>query len=92
MTRHFFFPLIAVLFAATLLAAPPADSGDCVAGNPSSPVKIEVFSDFQCPACRTFYLNTMRTIIPEYADAGKACVVYREFPLQMHSHAREAAH
>ena len=95
MMRKSFVILMAVLLAATLLAIPSvraADSGDCIAGNPSSPIKIEVFSDYQCPACQTFYLNTMRTIISVFADAGKACVVYREFPLQMHPHAREAAH
>jgi protein-disulfide isomerase len=83
-----------LLFAAMLAIAPSmhaVDSGACVAGSISSPLKIEVFSDYQCPACRQFYLTTMRTIIPEYADSGKACVIYREFPLPMHNHAREAA-
>jgi len=92
--RIVFYSRIAVLIAAAMLAVPglrAAESGSCVGGNPSSPIKIEVFSDYQCPACRAFYLNTMRTILPEYADTGKACVVYREFPLQMHNHAREAA-
>ena len=76
--------------------APPsgraAESGDCVRGNPSAPIKIEVFSDFQCPACQAFYQRSIRNVLTEYADTGKACLVYREFPLQMHSHAREAAH
>jgi protein-disulfide isomerase len=93
--RRIFYPLMAVPIAVALLAASPAralESGDCLAGNTSSPIKIEVFSDYQCPACRAFYLNTMRTIIPEFGDSGKACVAYREFPLSMHSHSREAAH
>jgi len=83
-----------LLFAAVLAMAPAlhaVDSGACIAGSISSPLKIEVFSDYQCPACRQFYLTTMRTIIPEYADSGKACVIYREFPLPMHNHAKEAA-
>ena len=83
-----------LLFASMLAVAPPlqaVDSGACIAGSISSPIKIEVFSDYQCPACKAFYLSTMRTIIPEYADSGKACVIYREFPLPMHSHSREAA-
>jgi protein-disulfide isomerase len=89
--RNVFYALV---LAAAMLAAPSlraADSNSCVAGNVSAPIKIEVFSDYQCPACRAFYLNTMRTILPEYADSGKACVIYREFPLQMHSHSRDAA-
>jgi len=94
MVRNMFSPLIAVLVLATMPSAPSlwaAESGDCVGGNPTSPIKIEVFSDYQCPACQAFYLNTMRTILPEYADSGRACVVYREFPLSMHNHARVAA-
>ncbi|OFW01627.1 MAG: hypothetical protein A3G20_01785 [Acidobacteria bacterium RIFCSPLOWO2_12_FULL_59_11] len=71
-------------------ASPDAGSV-CVGGKPIAPVKIEVFSDYQCPSCRDLYLGTMRSVLTHYADAGKVCVVYREFPLSMHPHAREAA-
>ena len=71
--------------------APAQSDPGCVGGKPIAPVKIEVFSDYQCPACREFYLSTMRSVLSDYADAGKVCVIYREFPLSMHSHAREAA-
>ncbi|MBI4458534.1 MAG: DsbA family protein [Acidobacteria bacterium] len=71
--------------------ASPGNDGVCVGGLPNSPVKIEVFSDYQCPSCRDFYLGTMRSVLSRYADAGKVCVVYREFPLGMHPHAPEAA-
>jgi protein-disulfide isomerase len=80
--------------ASTAAVAPSLraqDSNSCVGGIPSAPIKIEVFSDYQCPACRAFYLQTMRTVLSAYADAGKACVVYREFPLDIHAHARVAA-
>jgi protein-disulfide isomerase len=84
-----------LLVIATSAALVPSlraqESSSCVGGIPSAPIKIEVFSDYQCPACRNFYLNTMRNVLTEYADVGKACVVYREFPLQMHAHARVAA-
>jgi len=86
--------LILLVPLAGLVAAPAlraADSSACVAGNISSPIKIEVFSDYQCPACKAFYLQTMRTILPEYGDSGRACVVYREFPLTMHAHSKDAA-
>jgi protein-disulfide isomerase len=88
------FCCLILMLVSMFAIAPPlhaVDSGSCIAGSISSPIKIEVFSDYQCPACRAFYLNTMRTVIPEYADAGKACIVYREFPLPMHSHGRDAA-
>jgi protein-disulfide isomerase len=70
---------------------PKTAEAACVGGRPSAPIKIEVFSDYQCPACQAFYLQTMRSVLGDYADAGKVCVVYREFPLPMHQYAREAA-
>jgi protein-disulfide isomerase len=48
-----------------------------------------VFSDYECPSCRAFYLQTVRSIFTDYADTGKVCVIYREFPTYEHS--REAA-
>ena len=85
---------LAVLLAMLATAAVPLsaqDSSSCVGGSPSAPIKIEVFSDYQCPACQQFYLQTMRNVLAEYADKNKACVVYREFPLDQHAHARTAA-
>jgi len=71
--------------------APAQTDGNCVGGKPTAPIKIEVFSDYQCPACREFYLGTMRSVLTDYADAGKVCVIYREFPLSQHQYARDAA-
>jgi protein-disulfide isomerase len=56
-----------------------------------APIKIEVFSDFECPSCRTLYLDTTRQVLKEYCSKDKVCVIYHEFPLPMHAHAREAA-
>jgi protein-disulfide isomerase len=67
------------------------ESGACVRGKSAAPIKIEVFSDFQCPSCRAFYLQTMRDIFKDYADTGKVCVVYRSFPLESHAYAADAA-
>lgn len=63
----------------------------CLGSNPKAPVLIEVFSDYQCPACRDFYLQTTRPLLAEYANSGKVCVVYYEFPLRQHQYARQAA-
>jgi protein-disulfide isomerase len=84
------FLLLAIGFPAGLVAQSAGDA-PCVGGKPTSPVKIEVFSDYQCPACRQFYLGTMRQVLSEYGDAGSVCVVYREFPLNIHPHAPLAA-
>jgi protein-disulfide isomerase len=80
-----------LVFSIGLVRAPAAESGDCVRGKATAPIKIEVFSDFQCPACRAFYLETIKQVMTEYGDTGKACIAYREFPLSMHAHAKQAA-
>ena len=87
-----FLVLMAIGFPAGLARAQSGADAPCVGGRPNSPIKIEVFSDYQCPACRQFYLGTMRQVLSEYGDAGKVCVVYHEFPLMtIHPHAEEAA-
>jgi len=61
-------------------------------GSRNAPIRIEVFSDYQCPACRQYYLETIQFVLQEYATVGKVCVVYYELPLErIHPHAREAA-
>jgi protein-disulfide isomerase len=74
---------------------PPADSGPISfqksIGNPSAPITMEVFGDFQCPACRSFFENTTKQVIDDYVIPGKVYIVHRDFPLEMHPYARQAA-
>src|ERR1700740_140736 len=60
-------------------------------GSREAPITIEVFSDYQCPQCRVFYLDTARQLMQSYIPSGKVYYVHRDFPLSMHSHSREAA-
>lgn len=60
-------------------------------GKADSPVRIEIFSDFQCPSCRAFYLNTVTRLIAEYSAGNKVAIVLREFPLAMHPVSRPPA-
>lgn len=61
----------------------------CNRGHANAPIRLEVFSDYECPSCRAFYLQTMKQIFTDYADTGKVCVVYREYPTYPRS--RDAA-
>ena len=63
----------------------------CHWGKPSAPVRMDIFSDYECPACRAFYQETLRLMFKDYADTGKVCVVYRHFPLTIHPHAMDAS-
>lgn len=60
-------------------------------GSKSAPIVIEVFSDFQCPACKRVYQETLRPVMDNYVATGKVYLVHRDFPLPMHNHSREAA-
>jgi len=60
-------------------------------GSKSAPVIMEVFSDFQCPACKNLFLSTNRQLVENYVNTGKVYLIHRDFPLQMHAHSRVAA-
>lgn len=60
-------------------------------GSKNAPVIMEIFSDFQCPACKTFFLTTNRQLMDNYVSSGKVYVIHRDFPLSMHAYSRVAA-
>ncbi len=60
-------------------------------GNPGAPITIEVFSDFQCPACKLLHDTELPRLMQEYVVPGKAYLIYRYFPLEMHAYGRKAA-
>jgi len=61
-------------------------------GSKSAPITMEVFSDYQCPACRQLYLTTNRQIMDNYVDTGKVFLIHRDYPLPMHAYSKIAAH
>jgi protein-disulfide isomerase len=60
-------------------------------GSKTAPVVMEVFSDYQCPACKTLFATTNRLLMENYVSAGKVYLIHRDFPLPMHAHSRLAA-
>jgi protein-disulfide isomerase len=48
-------------------------------GQPNAPVKVEIWSDFQCPACDALATTIEPDLISQYVATGKAYVVYRDF-------------
>lgn len=71
-------------------SASPIDKAKAF-GNPGAPITIELFSDFQCPSCRALHMDLLPSIMRDFVIPGKAYLVYKEFPLPMHNHSREAA-
>ena len=60
-------------------------------GNPSAPLRLDLYSDFQCPHCKMLHETVLPAILRDYVATGKAYLVSREFPLNGHPYAREAA-
>ncbi len=54
---------------------------DPVLGSPDAPVTMIEYSDYLCPFCQRFVLETMPLIEEEYVDTGKVKLVFRDFPL-----------
>ena len=72
-------------------AEPVALTEAAVLGNPTAPVALIVFSDFQCPYCRAFARGTLPAVIEGYVRSDKVLLAFRHFPLDIHSDARRAA-
>jgi protein-disulfide isomerase len=51
-------------------------------GSPDAKVAIEIWSDFQCPACRAFAVNLEPQTITDYVVTGKVRLVYRDAAFQ----------
>ena len=49
-------------------------------GDPNAPVTVEVFEDFQCPACQGFSLSIEPQVVEKYAPSGQIYYIYRFFP------------
>lgn len=82
--------LIASIFSFPLQSANPS-TGQILVGTPDAPIRIEVFSDFECPSCRELYLDVMRRVVTDYSSQTKVCLIYHEFPLKSHRFSRDAA-
>jgi protein-disulfide isomerase len=81
--------LVSLLFFAVSTSSSENFTGHVLGGPPQSPVRIEVYSDFECPHCRDLYLTVIRQILQDYSN--RVCVVYHEFPLFTHRYSQEAA-
>jgi protein-disulfide isomerase len=60
-------------------------------GSKSAPIALEVFSDFQCPACKNLFVTTNRRLRDVYVSTGKVYLIERDFPLPIHAYSRVAA-
>jgi len=60
-------------------------------GSKNAPIAMEVFSDFQCPACKQLYKTTNQLLLDNYVNTNKVYLIHRDFPLPMHAYSKIAA-
>jgi protein-disulfide isomerase len=83
-------PLL-VLSVVLGLAPVEAQQAGKAVGVPTAPIQIEVFSDYQCPACKVLHEQTLRPLMADYVPKGRVYLIHREFPLPGHQYAAQAA-
>lgn len=72
-------PSAAMTEPAVTILTHPAGEG-LKLGKPDAPAKIEVFEDFQCPACRNYSKEIEPLVLKELVDTGKASYIFHHFP------------
>jgi len=66
--------------------------GHAFRGDPNAPIVVEEYSDYQCPYCARFYNETLPSLEENQLAAGKAVLIYYDFPLNnIHPQANAAA-
>src|SRR5258708_27075422 len=82
-----------ILLLAFLVAAFGAQTAPIRArGVPNAPILLEVYSDYQCPACKALYERTLFPLMFDYVERGKTYLIHNEFPItQLHLHSQESS-
>ncbi|HUV42458.1 MAG TPA: DsbA family protein [Patescibacteria group bacterium] len=63
--------------------------GAAVKGEENAPVTIVEFSEYQCPYCGKYVMESYPQILEEYGDQIR--YIFHDFPLQFHAHAQKMA-
>jgi protein-disulfide isomerase len=61
-------------------------------GDAKAPITLVEFTDFQCPFCRAFFMQTAPQLVTDYVKTGQVRYVVKDFPLEsIHPNALKAA-
>ncbi|MEK6902219.1 MAG: thioredoxin domain-containing protein, partial [archaeon] len=77
--------------------APTAVIAELMAGAPgktgsdTAPLVLVEWSDYQCPYCKAFFINTEKALVEKYVKTGKLQILYKDFPLSFHPMAAPSA-
>lgn len=56
------------------------NSNGATMGNSNAPVKIDVFEDFECPACKQYTESIEPDVIKNLVDTGKVYYIFHQYP------------
>jgi protein-disulfide isomerase len=59
-------------------------------GSPTAPITVEIYTDYECPACRALYLDTLPSLNQEFVATGKVHLLHRDYPLPQHQYSKLA--
>jgi protein-disulfide isomerase len=82
-----------LLMPALLLAAgveAPNVKGFKTSGAPMAPLTLEIYTDYQCPHCREFFLTVLPQINEEFVKTGKVRIVHRDYQLPQFQYSKLA--
>lgn len=57
------------------------EGGSPILGNPSAPITILEWGDYQCTYCHRFHQSTLSTIEQDFIKTGKVNLIFKDFPL-----------
>ncbi len=63
---------------------------DPMLGSVEAPVTLIMFEDFECPFCGRFSKETLPRLLENEVKEGTLRIVWKDFPLSIHSHAAKA--
>lgn len=67
-------------------------AGETGAGDPSAPVKLEVYADYQCPACGNYAREIEPLVVKGYVDTGEVYLVFRNFAFLDRNNSQQESH
>jgi protein-disulfide isomerase len=84
--------LLAAALLCSLLALPSAaQTTSKTLGDDKAPLRLQIFTDFACPACAAYHLETLRPLIRDYVATGKVRLTFYVIPSRQKPPAYRAA-
>ncbi len=55
------------------------ENGSPILGNPSAPITLVEFGDYQCHFCNVFFHSTENDILQNYVETGKVRMIFKDY-------------